>query len=100
MAGFDQVLVTQLDGDLKKRIADIDEKMSLADCGKYTELKQALVTAEAAQEAMEDAREKQHSNLTDAISSETKRRNAEERLEKRREAVKERVEAEKQAVSG
>lgn len=95
-AAFDNVLVQQLEESLTKKVDEINEK---ADAGseesKYGLLKKAAAEADTAQEALDDAREKQHTNLKDAVTAEARRRSTEEMLEKRRDAVKDRIEEEK-----
>lgn len=99
-AGFDKMMVQQVEDTFNKRIAGIEEKLSEADTGGvYTALKDVVAAAEAAQEALEAAREKQESNLKEAVSREFKRKHTEETLEKRRETVKEKVEEEKQVLA-
>jgi len=99
-AGFDQMMVQQLDDTLGKRTAEIEEKLREADTiGIYTALKDVVTAAEAAQEALEAARGKQETNLQEAISRECRRKHTEEALEKKRETVKERIEEEKRVLA-
>jgi len=99
-AGFDKMMVQQLEDTFNKRTAEIEEKLSEADTGgTYTVLKDVVAAAEAAQEALEAARGKQETNLQEAVSRECKRKHTEEALEKKRETVKEKTEEQKRVLS-
>lgn len=100
-AGFDEMLVQQLDDTLSKRMADISARLGIVETDvMYAALREAAAAAEAAQDKLEEAREKQHSNLQDAIATESKRKNVEAALERKRDEVKDRIEKDLQAVAG
>lgn len=100
-APFDEVLVQQVELSISKRVDALDQKLSLSDTTeKYAQLHEAVSAAESTQELLEEAREKQLTNLQAAINVETKRKKLESQLEEKRDIVKQMLEEEKTALDG
>merc|ERR1712032_109898 len=97
--GFDFVLVQQLEKEIDKRLASIDEQLGSLDTAanrklRYTDVTKVEEALDVAKEALDEARENQREKLQEVMSTEKQRKRLELSLETKRHAISENAEKE------